>query len=302
MTSGCIFAPPRFWGVGGAVLVVVVVVVVVGGLHWRLNWKFGRHWSRRQKPFSCWLSSLSLIVAHLEISRSECHFALIAVCLAFQLFWKSAQEEMVSRVLAMENFTEENYVGLKEYVMDLKVAALTYHPPGLSFQCWVAETAAAKAVEWQEEEERLSCRREAGAAAVVHSSQPHHCSYSTLLFCQKPPRHWTLQPNPRENTSTQASAFFKLVFFFLLLSILELKRSPRKVGSVMFWRGGQVEACNPGWGWSRRMNVYRTYISSSTIMICTTKRNKSKFRKVSASAAAIIAAAAGKYKPRQFSN
>ena len=35
---------------------------------------------------------------------------------------------MVSRVLAMENFTEENYVGLKEYVMDLKVAALAYHP------------------------------------------------------------------------------------------------------------------------------------------------------------------------------
>ena len=33
----------------------------------------------------------------------------------------SAQEEMVSRVLAMENFAEENYVGLKEYVMDLKV-------------------------------------------------------------------------------------------------------------------------------------------------------------------------------------
>ena len=48
------------------------------------------------------------------------------------------------------------------------------------------------------------------------------------------------------------------------------------------------------------MNVYRTYISSSTIMICTTKRNKSKFRKVSA--AAIIAPAAGKYKPGQFSN
>ena len=34
---------------------------------------------------------------------------------------------MVSRVLTMENFTEENYVGLKEYVMDLKVAALAYH-------------------------------------------------------------------------------------------------------------------------------------------------------------------------------
>ena len=29
----------------------------------------------------------------------------------------------------MENFTEENYVGLKEYVMDLKVAALAFHPP-----------------------------------------------------------------------------------------------------------------------------------------------------------------------------
>ena len=31
---------------------------------------------------------------------------------------------MVSRVKTMESFTEENYVGLKEYVMDLKVAAL----------------------------------------------------------------------------------------------------------------------------------------------------------------------------------
>ena len=40
------------------------------------------------------------------------------------------------------------------------------------------------------------------------------------------------------------------------------------------------------------MNVYRTYISSSTIMITSTKRNKSKFRKVSAAA---IAAAAEKY-------
>ena len=29
---------------------------------------------------------------------------------------------MVSRVKTMESFTEENYVGLKEYVMDLKVA------------------------------------------------------------------------------------------------------------------------------------------------------------------------------------
>ena len=43
------------------------------------------------------------------------------------------------------------------------------------------------------------------------------------------------------------------------------------------------------------MNVYRTYITSSTIMITTTKRNKSKFRKVSGGAA--IIAAAGKYKP-----
>ena len=39
----------------------------------------------------------------------------------------SAQEEMVSKVLAMESFTEENYVGLKEYVMDLKVSALAFH-------------------------------------------------------------------------------------------------------------------------------------------------------------------------------
>jgi len=31
---------------------------------------------------------------------------------------------MVSRVLSMENFTEENYVGLKEYVMDLKLLRL----------------------------------------------------------------------------------------------------------------------------------------------------------------------------------
>ena len=42
---------------------------------------------------------------------------------------------MVSRVKTMESFTEENYVGLKEYVMDLKVAALAYSPSSsLSFQ------------------------------------------------------------------------------------------------------------------------------------------------------------------------
>ena len=33
----------------------------------------------------------------------------------------------MSKVLAMESFTEENYVGLKEYVMDLKVPALAFH-------------------------------------------------------------------------------------------------------------------------------------------------------------------------------
>ena len=53
---------------------------------------------------------------------------------------------MLSGVLNMENFTEENYVGLKEYVMDLKVAALAFlgaHFASFFPKNQVAKTAAA---------------------------------------------------------------------------------------------------------------------------------------------------------------
>ena len=49
-------------------------------------------------------------------------------------------------MLTMENFTEENYVGLKEYVMDLKVAALAFlgaHFASFFPKNQVAKTAAA---------------------------------------------------------------------------------------------------------------------------------------------------------------